>query len=121
MAVGWVRLMGTATAAYGLSTVVRPAVLAKPCGLTEPDGSVPAPTALLVRAMGARDTAIGAAMLLAKTPSASRTATVCRIASDLSDAALFGALLPEAPARKKAAIAAGGWGLLCALAAWMAD
>ncbi|MER5950288.1 hypothetical protein ABT127_30000 [Streptomyces sp. NPDC001904] len=96
-------------------------MLAKPCGLSEPDGSVSAPTGLLVRAMGARDTAIGTAMLLAKTPSASRTAAACRIASDLSDAALFGAFLPDVAARKKAAAVAGGWGLLCALAAWAAD
>jgi len=114
-------MMGAATAAYGLSTVVRPAVLAKPCHLTEPDGSVSAPTALLVRAMGVRDTAMGTAMLLAKTPSASRMASTCRIASDLSDAALFGTLLPVVAARKKAAAVAGGWGLLCALAAWAED
>ncbi|MFJ4714523.1 hypothetical protein [Streptomyces sp. NPDC088785] len=113
--------MGVGTAAYGVGTLARPALLAKPCGLTEADGSVSAPTALLVRAMGARDTAIGAAMILAGTPSARRTATACRVASDLADAALFGSLLPDRAARRKAAAVAGAWGVLCALAAVATD
>lgn len=60
-----VRTVGAATFAYSVALIIRPAVLAKPCGLTDVVGTVPNATALLIRAVGARDAAIGAAMFLA--------------------------------------------------------
>ncbi|MFE7141035.1 DUF4267 domain-containing protein [Streptomyces sp. NPDC057644] len=111
-----VRWAGAATAAYGVGILVRPQLMARPCGLDDEDGSVPAPTALLIRAVGVRDLASGLAMLAAKEGSALRAATVCRVASDLGDAVLFGTQLPDPAARRKAAAVAGGWGVLCAVA-----
>ncbi|MFE2377520.1 hypothetical protein [Streptomyces sp. NPDC059398] len=117
MGASWTRWAGAATVAYGVGTMVRPVWLARPCQLTGRGGSVPAPTALLVRAMGARDAAIGTAMMVAKNTSARRTATVCRVVADLSDAVLFGTQLPDPAARRKAAAAAGAWAALCTAAA----
>ncbi|MEV1045512.1 hypothetical protein [Streptomyces sp. NPDC049916] len=116
MGAGPVRWVGAATAAYGVGVLVRPALMARPCGLDEEDGSVPVPTALLIRALGVRDAAIGLAMLIAKDGSALRAATACRVAADLGDAVLFGTQLPDPAARRKAAAVAGGWGALCAAA-----
>ncbi|MFF3849790.1 hypothetical protein [Streptomyces sp. NPDC002328] len=111
------RVLGAATAAYSVAIMIRPAWLARPCGLTRADGTVPAPTALLIRAIGARDAALGTAMLLAPDLRSLRTATACRVAADLSDAALFGTALPDRAGRAKAAGAAATWGALCAAAA----
>ncbi|MET7403963.1 hypothetical protein [Streptomyces parvulus] len=111
-----VRVLGAATAAYSAAIMIRPRWLGRPCGLTGPDGDVPTSTALLIRAVGALDLAVGTAMLLASGPSARRTATACRVAADLSDAALFGTLLPDAGRRPKIAGFAAAWGALCAAA-----
>ncbi|MFE0697528.1 hypothetical protein [Streptomyces sp. NPDC058869] len=115
------RWMGAATAAYGVAVLVRPALMARPCGLDGEDGSVPAPTALLIRALGARDAAIGIAMMVAKDRSGRRAATACRVVADLGDAVLFGTRLPDPAARRKAAAVAGGWGALCAVAGLASD
>ncbi|MFD5805754.1 hypothetical protein [Streptomyces sp. NPDC127020] len=111
-----VRFLGAATAAYSAAIMVRPVWLARPCGLINAAGAVPASTGLLIRAIGARDFAIGLAMLTAGDPSARRTATACRIAADWSDAALFGSLLPDTQRRLKVAGFAAAWGVLCAVA-----
>lgn len=111
------RVLGAATAAYSVAIMVRPVLLAKPCGLTDADGTVPVGTALLIRAMGARDAAIGTAMLLAPDARSLRTATACRVTADLSDAALFGTALTGWSRRLKVAGAAVAWGALCAAAA----
>ncbi|MFC8708111.1 hypothetical protein ACFUIV_38850 [Streptomyces anulatus] len=111
------RVLGAATAAYSLAIMVRPALLAKPCGLARADDTVPAPTALLIRAIGARDAAIGTAMILAPDTSSLRTVTACRVVADLSDAALFGTALTGWSRRLKIAGFAVAWGALCAVAA----
>ncbi|MFB7651568.1 MULTISPECIES: hypothetical protein [unclassified Streptomyces] len=112
-----VRILGAATAAYSAAIIIRPVWLARPCGLISADGAVPASTGLLIRAIGARDVAIGIAMLTAGDPPARRTATACRVAADWSDAALFGTLLPDTERRLKVAGFAAAWGALCAVAA----
>ncbi|MEW1628810.1 DUF4267 domain-containing protein [Streptomyces sp. NPDC089173] len=121
MEAGPVRWVGAATAAYGLGVLVRPALMARPCGLEDEDGSVPASAALLIRAMGVRDAAIGIVMLVAKDRSVRQAATACRVVADLGDAALFGTQLPDPAARRKAAAVAGAWGALCAVAGLTAD
>lgn len=121
MGAGLVRWVGAATAAYGVGVLVRPELMARPCGLDHEDGSVPAPAALLIRAMGVRDAAIGLAMLVAKDRSVRRAATACRVAADLGDALIFGTQLPDPAARGKAAAVAGGWGALCAVAGLASD
>ncbi|WP_345961704.1 hypothetical protein ABDE16_04285 [Streptomyces sp. BRB040] len=111
-----VRVLGAATAAYSVAITVRPAWLARPCGLTAEDGTVPASTATLIRAVGARDTAIGLVMCLGRGPRVLQTASACRVAADLSDAVLFGRALTGRQRTEVAGFAAG-WGTLCAVAA----
>ncbi|WP_086819691.1 hypothetical protein [Allokutzneria sp. NRRL B-24872] len=111
------RVLGAATAAYGIATAVRPQVLAKPCGLTTPSGDVTASVRTLITAIGMRDTAIGAAMLFAPPGRAQRVAVLTRVASDAADALVFGLTLPDRRARGKAAGVAAGWAALCALSA----
>ncbi|MGW6492716.1 DUF4267 domain-containing protein [Streptomyces sp. NPDC055056] len=96
--------------------MARPVWLARPCGMTDPDGQASATTATLIRAIGARDAAIGTAMVLTTNPQALRTISVCRTAADLSDAVVFGSAL-TGDRRTKVTAFATGWGILCALAA----
>ncbi|MFC7616537.1 hypothetical protein ACFQV2_26775 [Actinokineospora soli] len=110
------RLLGAATAAYSAALLVRPDLLARPAGLANATGEVPGGTKILVRAIGARDTAIGLAMALAPPGSALRTAVAARVASDFADAAVFGTALPEPARRRKIAGFAVAWGLACAAA-----
>ncbi|GGS36445.1 MULTISPECIES: hypothetical protein [Actinokineospora] len=109
------RLLGAATAAYGAAIVVRPALLASPAGLTNATGEVPGGSQILVRAIGARDAAVGVAMLCAPPGPALRTAVAARVACDLSDAAVFAAL-PEPDKRRKVVAVAVAWAVLCAIA-----
>lgn len=115
------RVLGAATAAYGLALVARPEVLARPTGLVDEEGRVPGPTALLIRSLGARDAAIGAAMVLAGDRASRRLATACRIAADASDAVVFGTLLEEPDKRRKAVGVAAAWGVLCAAALYASE
>ncbi|MBW1601971.1 hypothetical protein JJV70_07565 [Streptomyces sp. JJ66] len=108
--------MGAATVLYSVAITVKPAWLARPCRLrTDADGEPSRESALLIRAIGLRDTAIGAAMLMADGARARRVATGCRIAADATDALLFGTLLADRPARAKAAAFAAAWAALNAL------
>lgn len=102
------RVMGAATLGYGVAVACRPQVLARPCGLAERGSS-----SLLIRALGARDAVVGAAMLAAPEGGGLRTAVLCRIALDAGDALLFGTLLPQRTGRAKAASAALVWAALC--------
>ncbi|MET9637196.1 hypothetical protein ABZY83_12360 [Streptomyces virginiae] len=102
------KIMGAATLGYGIAVARRPAVLARPCGLSDQGSS-----ALLIRALGVRDAALGAAMVLAPSGLALRTAVLCRIAADAGDALLFGTFLARGTERAKAASVALAWGALC--------
>ncbi|MET9887327.1 hypothetical protein ABZZ20_30160 [Streptomyces sp. NPDC006430] len=110
------RVLGMATALYGVGIALRPRWLAAPCGLPmRADGSVPPATRVLVAALGARDAAIGAAMVAARDARSRRLVTACRIASDLSDALVFGTMpAGDRASRTKAAAIALSWGALCA-------
>ncbi len=110
------RALGAATVLYSLAIIARPQWLAKPCGLAmDGNGQVPRDTRLLIAAIGARDTAIGVAMLAAGDDRSRRVATACRIAADASDAVLFGTLLKDPAARAKVAGFAAVWAGLCAV------
>lgn len=111
------KLIGGLTAAYSAAIIVSPRLLAKPCGLLEADGSVSRGVAVLARGLGIRDLVSGLAMVAAPTSSAVRVVTMVRVASDFGDAIGLGVALPDAEARRKATIVAGGWGLLTLLAA----
>ena len=113
------RLLGAATALYSVAIIIRPALLARPCGLSSgPDGTaVATPVAILIRAIGARDVAIGTAMVCAPRGSALRTATAARVVADAADALVFGTQLGERDRRMKIGGFAAGWALLCGLSA----
>ncbi|KOV85227.1 hypothetical protein [Nocardia sp. NRRL S-836] len=107
------RVLGAVTAAYSAALVVSPRILAKPTGLAGRGGEVPGPVRTLIAAIGARDTAIGAAMMFATPGLPLRTAVATRVAADLADAAVFGLTLPDRAARRKVAVFAVSWALLC--------
>lgn len=113
--VGLVRILEGLTAAYSVAIMARPQWLARPCRLTDSDGHTTPATATLVRAIGARDTVIGTAMLLAGNLHALRAVGISRAAADLSDAVVFGGAVTGSQRAKVAGLAAG-WGALCASA-----
>lgn len=105
------RTLGVLTAAYGLSTLVRPAIFAQPAGLS--GAEPPAPVGILVRAVGVRDLANGVAMAAAPAGPALQWAVAARVLGDLGDAAVFALSPHEDPAARRKAIGVGvGWGLL---------
>ena len=114
------RVLGAATAAYSVAIIAAPRILAAPCGLTTPTGGVTTPTKVLIRAIGARDAAIGTAMMLAPAGPALRLVTAARVARDAADAVVFGVGLPDRKARVKVVAFAAGWAALCATAAVLA-
>jgi len=110
------RTLGVLTAAYGVATLVRPAILAGPAGLAGSDGQPSEPVSILVRAVGVRDTVNGVTVALAPAGAPLKLALAARIAADLGDAAVFG-LSPGDPAAKRKAVVVGlAWGALNALA-----
>jgi hypothetical protein len=107
------RTLGVLTAAYGLATLVRPAILSGPAGLAQ--GEPPAPVGILVRAVGVRDIASGVAIAVTS-GRAQQVALVARIASDLGDALTWAANPSvESSARTKTIAVGVGWGALNAL------
>lgn len=106
------RATGAATALYGLAVTARPALLARPSGLTGPDGTVPSAVALSLRPLALRDAVCGLAMLLAPDDRSLRAATLLRIAADLGDAALLTGALPARRHRLMAFTVSVGWGAL---------
>lgn len=104
------RLLGAITAAYGMAITVRPALLARPCGL--PDSPA---NRTLIGGIGMRDVAIGGAMVLAPRVTALRSAVLARVIADTSDALVFGTRLPAADRRWPIARFALGWAAACAL------
>ena len=106
------RLMGLATVAYSVAILARPALMARPCGLVDEDGNVTSGVAALIRGVGVRDAATGAALAFAPTHGVLRAAGLARVAADFGDAALLGAFAPDAKTRRNVIAVAGGWGLL---------
>jgi hypothetical protein len=111
------RVLGAATAAYSATIIAAPRVLAKPCGLTTPTGEVTQDVRTLIGGIGARDAAIGLAMLFAPPGRPLQVALAARVASDASDALVFGTGLPDRSARRKVAAFALAWAALCAASA----
>ncbi|GHG02319.1 MULTISPECIES: hypothetical protein [Amycolatopsis] len=111
------RVLGAVTAAYSATIIAAPRVLAKPCGLTTRDGGVTAGVRTLIAGIGARDAAIGLAMLLAPAGKPLQVALAARVASDAADAVVFGTNLPDRAARTKVAAFAATWATLCAASA----
>jgi len=114
------RVIGAATAVYSAAVIVKPDLLARPTGLVGADEPADRGTAVLTRAVSARDLASGLAMAFAPSAAGVRLAGVVRIGADLGDAVGMGLALPAADARRKAAGVAGAWGVLTAAALWLA-
>ncbi len=107
------RVLGAATAAYGAATIASPKLLTGPTGLAA--GEPPAGLASMVRSVGVRDVAIGAAAALCPAGPVLRTALVLRIAADLGDAVVLGRALRGSAQAKTVGVALG-WGVLNAVA-----
>jgi hypothetical protein len=107
------RALGVLTAGYGLATLIRPAILAKPAGLSA--GEPTAAVSTLVRAVGVRDIASGVAMALA-TGRAQRIAVGVRIAADLGDVVTWAfSSSPDRSQRRKTIVVGAGWAALNAV------
>ena len=102
------RVTGALTATYGVAALSRPSMLARQSGL--PDDRT---TALLSRALGARDLVSGAAMVLAPPGPPRLAAAAARVTFDAFDALGFGIALRGEGAQRKVVAVAAGWGLLC--------
>jgi len=114
---GWpARTVAVLTAAYSIAITVRPEVLAKPCRLTDPDGSVPPAVAELTRSIGTRDATLAAALAVAPAGYPMDLLTAARVLSDGADAAWFARLVPPGQRARIAGVAAG-WAALELLAA----
>lgn len=109
------RVVGAATVAYSVVLLAWPRLLAGPSEMTRAGGLDPH-VALGIRAIAARDSVIGVGILLARPGREMAGVTFLRAACDLSDAALFGALLPTPAARMKIGGFAAGWAVLSAVA-----
>jgi len=114
------RVLGAATTAYSVAIIAAPRVLAGPCGLTTPTGDVTNSTKVLIRAIGARDAAIGTAMMVAPPGQVLRWVAAARVASDAADAVVFGVGLRDRKARVKVVAFAAGWAVSCAAAGVLA-
>ena len=108
-------LVGAATATFSAALVVAPRVLIGPSGL--PDTPQ---TRALVRALGARDTAIGLAMVAAPEGPVRALATAARVLGDCTDAVVLPSAVPDRRRATAVGVSAAAWGAL-ALAAAVLD
>ncbi|PRX92485.1 DUF4267 domain-containing protein [Allonocardiopsis opalescens] len=111
------RALGLATAVFGVAVAIRPETLARESGLTRRGRDVPPGLHAMVAALGIRDAVSGLAMAAAPRGRALRLAIALRVAADLGDAVILGALLPTPEARRRNAAAALTWAAVCALSA----
>ncbi|HEX4257454.1 MAG TPA: hypothetical protein VH089_20350 [Streptosporangiaceae bacterium] len=96
---GWpVRAVAIATTAYSVAITIRPEILARPCRLTNDDGSVPA------------------ALAVAPPGYPMNVLTAARVIADGADAAWFGRVVPPGQRAKVAGVATG-WAALELVAA----
>ena len=109
---GWpARTVAVLTTAYSVAITIRPEILAKPCRLADPDGSVPPAVAELTRSIGTRDAAMAAALAVAPAGYPMNVLTAARVLSDGADAAWFARVVPAGQRAKIAGVAAG-WAAL---------
>jgi hypothetical protein len=106
--------MGAVTAAYGGFVIAAPRVFARQLGYDGP-GEPSSAVRIVCASLGARDVVSGVSMIVAPPGKARWAALGARCVADLSDAVVFGTLLPSHKARTKVAFVAAGWGVLCGL------
>lgn len=105
------RGVAAATVAYGIAVTVSPKVLAKPCGLVDSEGHVPADDAGLIRAVGTRDALLAGLLLLSPTGAYMNWLTGARALCDGADAVWFYGFIPSRQRPKLVGVALG-WALL---------
>lgn len=108
------QILGVLTAAYGGFLIAAPRVFARQIGYDGP-GEPSSAVRILSASLGARDVVSGLSMIVAPPGRPRWAALGARCAADLSDAVVFGTLLPSHKARTKVASVAVGWGVLCGL------
>ncbi|WP_282780446.1 MULTISPECIES: hypothetical protein [unclassified Nocardia] len=108
------RLLGLATAVYGLAVAIRPEIMLHPAGLGTDEEPELRP---LARLIALRDLASGLVMAGATDPRARRAATAIRVASDTADTVVLARALRGRPERPNTLLVTSGWGLLCAVSA----
>ncbi|MET0864581.1 MAG: hypothetical protein ABWZ98_09635 [Nakamurella sp.] len=114
-------IVGTLTAAYGVLELVKPDILAKQ---TEMHASHPVIAQRLRRVsmlMGGRDIISGTALAIAKTPGQRRVAAGIRVVFDVIDGIALSAALPQPAPKGKILGITGGWALLSAASAVIAE
>jgi hypothetical protein len=109
------RIVGLLTAAYGISAVLKPGVIARHGELASPSHRRAA-VALLSATVGIRDLVSGVAIVVAPGGGVLLAALGARVVLDAGDAAAFGRLLPTRAGRRKVAAVALAWGGVSALA-----
>lgn len=109
------RLLGAATAAYGVAIIAKPELFCRPTGLVGDSETPDDSQKVLTRAIGGRDLASGLAMAFAPAGWPLRTAIGVRVGADVADLVVLGSGLPDQDSREKATMVAAGWGALCAL------
>jgi hypothetical protein len=114
-------VIGALTAAYGVLELVKPDILAKQ---TEMTGAHPVIAARLRRismVMGGRDIISGSVLALARTAKQRRVAAGIRVAFDLIDGIALSSTLPKPAPKGKILSITGGWALLSAASAVIAE
>ncbi|MEV0333396.1 hypothetical protein [Nocardia sp. NPDC050717] len=108
------RILGVATAAYGVAVAVRPEILVRPSGLgTGAESGL----RTLARSVALRDVCSGLALATATGSRARAVAAAVRIGADAADTAVFAHALRGRPERGKTLMVTTVWGLLCSAAA----
>ncbi|WP_235910165.1 hypothetical protein [Goekera deserti] len=110
------RVLGVATAGFGVLEFARPDLYGTAAGLGPPSRAL----RTLHHTLGVRDVVIGVGMTLAPAGTPLRTVTAVRVFSDLTDAVAFGLNAPADKRAKSLAVALGYAGL-CALSLRWAD
>lgn len=114
----FLRLIGAATAGYGVAVAAHPELLARLSGLAGPGGEVAAATATSLRPLGLRDAASGTAMVVAPQGAALCSVTLVRVAADFGDALLLGRTLPRERRWQAVAVSLAWGGLSGAALLW---
>jgi hypothetical protein len=114
-------VVGTLTAAYGVLELVKPDILAKQTQMSVSHPHIAHRLRVVSRLMGGRDIISGTALALAKTPGQRRVAAGIRVAFDVIDGIALSAALPQPAPRGKILGITGGWALLSAASAVIAE
>jgi hypothetical protein len=110
------RAIGVATAAYGVSALLRPSTLARFTGFGDP-ASPDAAVRALSATIGVRDLVSGVAITASPAGAPLRALLIARAALDAGDAATFGALSRSPGSRRLIAAVALAWSALALTAA----